>query len=240
MTDPTLLADVLVAFNLGIVSTLHCLGMCGGIAAALALGGAPAGRGAAGRRLGFALAYNLGRIASYTLAGLAVGVFGEGLAAVMSDYNGHRVLRAVAGLVLVLAGVSLAGWLPRGASVERLGAGLWRHLQPLGRHLLPIDSLARALAFGMLWGWLPCALVYSTLMFAAASGEATRAMLIMLAFGTGTAPTLVWFTFVSAGARRPLPSKALRLGAAVLLIAAGCAYPFIWDLLPAHQGHVHH
>lgn len=241
MADATLVVDVLVAFNLGIVSTLHCLGMCGGIAAALALGAAPAGRGRPARRLAFASAYNLGRITSYTLAGLAAGVFGEGLAALMSEYNGHRVLRAVAGFVLVLAGLSLAGWLPRGASVERLGAGLWRHLQPLGRHLLPVATLPRAYAFGVLWGWLPCALVYSTLMFAAASGSAARAPLIMLAFGAGTLPTLIGFTFVSASAARPVPSRGLRVAAAVVLVIAGFAYPFIWDLLPGHHAHhAHH
>lgn len=236
--DTALLADIVLAFNLGVVSTLHCIGMCGGIIAALTLGLAPSGRRDGRRLVGFALAYNGGRVVSYVLAGVVAGLLGQGLATVLSEYNGHRVLRAVAGLVLVLAGLSLAGWLPRGASVERLGAGLWRHLQPLGQRLLPVTTLPRALAFGLVWGWLPCALVYSTLMFAAASARPERAAAIMLAFGLGTLPTLVWATWLAARAPRPAATPGLRYAAAVILVAAGCLYPFMSDLLPA--AHHHH
>jgi hypothetical protein len=229
--------DLMVAFNLGLASQVHCVGMCGGIVAALNIASAPR---AGVTPLRYALAYNGGRILSYALAGALLGALGGGALAAFDREVGYRVLRYAAGAILILNGLALAGWLPRGALFESLGLRAWRHLQKLGRGLLPINSTPRALAFGMVWGWMPCALVYSTLMLALASASPLRAAAIMVAFGAGTLPALLASFWLGNRAAALFRGRALRVLAAVLLIAAGLVTPFIDTLLPGlHAGHHH-
>jgi sulfite exporter TauE/SafE len=91
--------------------------------------------------------------------------------------------------------------------LERAGGLLWRRIEPLGRRLMPVRSPAQALALGAVWGWLPCGLVYSVLVWSISSGSAGRGALLMLAFGIGTLPNLLAMgVFASAVAqlfRRP-------------------------------------
>ena len=152
-----------LAFLVGLLAALHCLGMCGGILGALTFSLPYETRREWPRMLPFLLAYNLGRVASYAVAGAAFGWIGGALLAAGSNPWPHRVLQWLAALVLVGIGLYIAGWFPRFTEVERLGAPLWRRLEPLGRRLLPVTTLPRALIFGAIWGWLPCGLVYTML-----------------------------------------------------------------------------
>ncbi len=178
-----------IAFTLGLFSTLHCLGMCGGIIGALTLSLPPEVRATRWRLLSYIGAYNIGRIISYSLAGAVFGAFGQRLFHALSPIYGHLLLQGLAALVLVSIGLYLAGWFPRFARIEALGAPLWRRLEPLGRRLLPVRSPAYALLFGTIWGWLPCGLVYSALLWTTTTGGGgLTGALTMLAFGAGTLP----------------------------------------------------
>lgn len=88
-------------------------------------------------------------------------------------------------------GLYLAGWWNLLSHVERAGGVVWRRLEPLGRGLLPIRSARHAFVLGLLWGWLPCGLVYSALVWTVASGGALQGASLMLAFGLGTLPNLM-------------------------------------------------
>lgn len=181
----TELAPLLVsALVLGLLGGGHCLGMCGGLMGALTLAIPPEQRA---RRFRLLLAYNLGRILSYALAGLLLGLAGWALA----SGPFALALRIVAGLLLISMGLYLAGWWSGLTRIEALGRGLWQYIQPLAGRLLPVSSLPRALLLGTLWGWLPCGLVYSTLLWAASQGDAIDSALLMLAFGLGTWPVLL-------------------------------------------------
>lgn len=183
--DVALLASLSAAFVVGLFSTVHCVGMCGGIVGALSFSLPPQIRG---RRLwlgSYLLAYNLGRIASYAVVGTALGA---GLGAALAGGVGHRVLQAAAALLLTGIGLYVAGWFPRFALIERIGVPLWRRIEPLGRRLLPVRSPATAFLYGMVWGSLPCGLVYSMLLWSLASAEGAATGLLMLAFGAGTLP----------------------------------------------------
>lgn len=173
----------LALFLVGLLGGTHCVGMCGGIVGALSLG-APA-RGL------LHLAYNLGRIASYTSAGALAGLVG----AAGLGFDGHWPIRLIlyllANLMLVALGFYLLGVTRALALTERLGQHLWRRLQPLTGRFLPVRSVAQALPLGLLWGWLPCGLVYSALATALTAGSAARGAGLMLAFGLGTLPNLL-------------------------------------------------
>lgn len=194
--------------------------MCGGIASALTFGLPDSDRASPSRLLSRVVAYNLGRIMSYALAGALAATVFSALPAIMPQ-AGHQILAVVAGTVLVLVGLHLAGWFPGLRRIEALGAGLWRRLQPHTRTLLPVRSIPRALLLGTLWGWLPCGLVYSTLVWAAASADPLRGALYMLLFGLGTVPAIASAGMLAGAAGGLTRKAAVRRGAGLLLVAAG-------------------
>ena len=218
-----MLTTLLLAAGTGFASTLHCWGMCGGIVAALALG-APAGlRGKACAVSGLAVAYNLGRIASYAGLGAVAG-----LAATSAVGTGNvpafRLLQTLGLVALLLAALRLAGWLPRNGLLERLGLRLWQRLVPLTRRLLPIDRASRAVAAGLLWGFLPCGLVYAMLPVGAGTGSAAGGALTMLAFGAGTLPGMLTASVAANRLGGLKPGPGLRRYAAAALIALSLAW----------------
>jgi hypothetical protein len=218
------LAPLLIsALILGLLGGGHCLGMCGGLMGALTLAIPPEQRG---RRLQLLLAYNLGRILSYATAGLLFGLAGWAVA----SSPAAMLLRIVAGLLLISMGLYLGGWWSGLTSIEALGRGLWRHIQPVASRLLPVSSLPRALLLGALWGWLPCGLVYSTLLWAASQGDALDSALLMLAFGLGTWPVLLATGMAAERLTALLRRRGVRMAGGLLVILFG-----LWTLPGPHQ-----
>ncbi len=177
-----------IAFTVGLFSTPHCIGMCGGIMGALSYGLPAETRQQPLRLSFFLLAYNAGRIASYTLAGALIGGLGGGLFETLASGTGHRWLQWGAAFFMILIGLHIAGWLPRLTRVERIGQPLWRRLEPLGRRLMPVRSPLEAVIYGAIWGWLPCGLVYTMLLATATRADPLSGALYMGAFGLGTVP----------------------------------------------------
>ena len=209
-------AGYLSLFLVGLLGGTHCVGMCGGIVGALSLN--PAG---VGPRLAYPIAYNLGRIASYTLLGALVGAIGAGSVVVGGVLPVQRVLFIVANLMLIALGLYMAGWWQGVAVLERGGQAVWARLAPLASRALPVTSLPGAFAAGMVWGWLPCGLVYSVLFTALMSGDAATGALIMLAFGFGTLPNLVAMGWFASRLRGVLQRPWVRVAAALTVIAFG-------------------
>ncbi|MGF6395545.1 sulfite exporter TauE/SafE family protein [Pseudomonas plecoglossicida] len=220
---PDLLALLGSALVLGLLGGGHCLGMCGGLMGALTLAIPPEQRG---RRARLLLAYNLGRILSYACAGLLLGLAGWAVA----SSPAALALRVMAALLLIAMGLYLAGWWSGLTRIEALGRGLWRHVQPVASRLLPVSSLPRALLLGALWGWLPCGLVYSTLLWAASQGDAGYSAALMLAFGVGTLPVLVATGLAAERVNRLLRRRSVRMAGGLLVILFG-----IWTLPGPHQ-----
>lgn len=217
MTPEPAVLSLLAMLAIGLAGAGHCVGMCGGIATGLGFASAPGG----GAPL--VLGYNLGRVLSYAIAGVLVaslGYWGRELLAL------GPALRVLAGVILLLMGCQLAGWWNPLALLERAGARLWRRIQPLGRYLLPVTGPGQALLVGMLWGWLPCGLVYSALAYAATAPTPWQGGLMMAAFGLGTAPAMVAGGLFSARARCLLQGRRLRLAMGLAMIAFG-----LWTLL---------
>ncbi|MEE4092136.1 sulfite exporter TauE/SafE family protein [Pseudomonas viridiflava] len=211
------------ALVLGLLGGGHCLGMCGGLMGALTLA---IPREQRARRMQLLMAYNLGRIISYAIAGFFSGLVGWAVA----NSPGATTLRVVAALLLIAMGLYLAGWWSGLTRIERLGRGLWRYLQPFATRLLPISSIPRALLLGALWGWLPCGLVYSTLLWAASQGNAIDSALLMLAFGLGTWPVLLATGLAAERTTALLRRRSVRTAGGMLVILFG-----LWTLPGPHQ-----
>ena len=195
--EMTLLWLLTSALLIGLFSTLHCIGMCGGIMGALTYSLSAEIRQNRLHLVQYLAAYNLGRIASYSLAGLLLGSLGEGLFTALSPDYGYRLLQIAAALLMSAIGLYLAGWFPKFALIERLGGPIWQRLEPLGRRLLPVNSPLQALFYGLIWGWLPCGLVYSALLMTLTAGGPQQGALFMLAFGIGTLPAVMGIGMVT-------------------------------------------
>jgi len=199
------------------------MGMCGGLMGALTLAIPPAQRG---RRLRLLVAYNVGRVLSYTAAGLMLGMAGWAVA----NSPAVLVLRIMAALLLIAMGLYLAGWWSGLTRIEAMGRGLWRHIQPVASRLLPVSSLPRALLLGALWGWLPCGLVYSTLLWAASQGNALHSAALMAAFGLGTWPVLLATGLAAERVNRLLRQRSVRVAGGMLVVLFG-----VWTMPGPHQ-----
>jgi len=217
----------LVALGLGLASTLHCVGMCGGIMGALTFGLPEEVRNNKSRQLVYITTYNLGRITSYTIAGVIAGLISGSLVSTLSIENGHLILRALASIVLIAFGLHLAGLFPKMQVLESVGAVLWRRLQPLTKRFFPVQTLWRAFGFGLIWGWLPCGLVYSALLWASASGDPVSGGLYMFAFGLGTLPSVMTSGLMSSTILKLSRIQNLRYGMATLMIIIGISLFFM-------------
>ena len=213
------------AVGLGLAGAGHCLGMCGGIAAALNLGGTNATR--------VTLAYHAGRISSYTLLGGLLG-FAAGSIDIAAWTTG---LRYLAGFMLIGMGLYIADWWRGLAVLERAGARLWRPVQRLSSRWLPVQHWRQSFALGLCWGLMPCGLIYSSLAWAATAQHAPTSALMMFLFGLGTLPAMLATSFGAQGLREFLRRRGLKLLIAALLITSGA-----WTLYitAAHSGHGSH
>lgn len=232
MNDPVTLTS---AFLLGFFSTMHCIGMCGGIIGALSLSLPVEIRNHKPKLFTFVLSYNIGRLISYSVAGLIAGAVGTGVLQSAGFDQGHAILRTIGVAMMVAIGIYLTGWLPQLASVEKIGIPVWKRLEPIGRKLVPVASLPKALAYGLIWGWLPCGLVYFVLIWALTAGDAVSGALTMLAFGAGTLPTLITAGFMTSWITRFAHSTRARqiVGLLIIIMAIG-------SLFIPMENHHHH
>jgi sulfite exporter TauE/SafE len=209
------------AFVVGLLGGVHCVGMCGGIVATLTMGLAPERRRSVAAQLPFQLAYNLGRVGGYVLAGALMGALGALLLESVALQWAQRALYTLAALFMVALGLYLGGWWRGLVVIERAGGLLWRRLEPVGRRLLPIRRWWQALGVGFVWAWLPCGLVYSVLVWSLSSGGALQGAAMMLAFGLGTLPNLLGVGLLAGAAARYGEQAWLRRAGGALVILFG-------------------
>lgn len=217
----------LAVFLIGLLGGVHCAGMCGGIVSALSLQ-MPGAAERSAPAWSIHLAYNLGRIASYVVAGALIGALGS-LGLLLNNWLPVQLgLYIAANLMMVALGLYLIGLTQTLAFTERAGQWLWRRVQPATKRFIPVRGTAQAFPLGMLWGWLPCGLVYSVLTMTLVSGSAARGAATMLAFGLGTLPNLMLAGLLLARFRNVVQGRAVRLASGLIVLGFG-----VWGLFNA-------
>ena len=204
--------DWIGAFLIGIIGAGHCMGMCGGIASLLSTSSPT-------HTILTPIFYNLGRLTSYCVIGAIVGGAISTVAEFSEVSQSLTWLRLIAALFMILLAFYIGRWWHGLVYIELLGQKLWKWIAPAGQSLLPLKSPLYALPFGFIWGWLPCGLVYSTLTWAAVSGSAFNGAFIMVAFGLGTLPAML-FVGISANQTHKLQRSNVlsQLGAVTILL----------------------
>lgn len=206
----------LAAFLFALAGGGHCAGMCGGIVGALSL--SPGGRA---RPAVFTLAYHGGRALSYITAGAIVGALGQAGLALRGTLAVQQLLFGFASMALLFAGLYVAGYAPFIRRMEAAGSVLWRHVEPLSRPLLPATTPSRAAMLGMLWGWLPCGMVYGALLLALGTGSVLGGALTMGAFALGTLPSLLAVGLFARSAGPRTARVGVRRAAGFVIAAVG-------------------
>ena len=241
--------ELALIFTTGMLLSVHCVGMCGGFVALLAvrpLGAAPAStlgipswtRGAV---LAQQLMFNAGRVATYTLLGAATG--GLGSFSVLVSHTGRlqALLMMAAGGVMIASGFALAGLLNHWSMFKAKTASPQPWLARGFKATMRLPRSLRALPLGALLGFLPCGLIYTMLGKAASTGSALGGALTMFAFGFGTLPALLLVAFFADLFTTSLREKLVRLSG-VLLSVLGAITLFrgiLWLNSSPHSPHMH-
>ena len=223
------------AWLVGALGGLHCIAMCGGFMGAIAARDAA---GAMPLRAARAIVISqagshAGRLFMYAIIGALFGALGATLIASIDLLPLQRATYAIANALLLVLGAGLMLRMPALPMLQRLGmrafAPLLRAIRPLLRRS---DALGRV-AMGLIWGLMPCALIYSALPMALVAGGWWQGALVLAAFGLGTLPNLMATGLALGRARRLLATATLRNVAALALIAFGTAG--LWRVLAAPE-----
>jgi len=214
MTELT--ASFTAALLAGLLGSAHCLGMCAGISGLFAMHQSAAG---IRQQLPMAVTYNIGRLASYTILGFVVAALGSRFTGLTPALVGP--VRLAAGMIIMLIGLQIAFDMRLLSWLERMGGTVWERVAPIAKGLMPVTNLPRALGLGLLWGLLPCGLVYSVLLVAATSARPADGALIMFAFGLGTTPAMLATGLGAARLSQLLQRRPTRVGAGLLIVILG-------------------
>jgi uncharacterized protein len=221
------------ALMIGLLGSTHCIGMCGGIVAALNIRLPRSREQSLLSRIASNLTYNAGRIVSYTFAGALAGLIGTQA----KSYSGEAALSigtVIAGLFMIGLGLYLTGWWHGIRCIDKMGQPIWRVIEPLGRRFMPPETPMHVFGLGLVWGWLPCGLVYSALALAMVSATPGRGALFMLGFGLGTLPMLLAMGNFAGQLRKILQHSVVRgiTGAVIMLFG-------VYTCVTAFNGHQH-
>ncbi len=226
-------ANYLSAFLVGLLGGVHCFGMCGGIVTALSFN-SPSSMSSSmpsststsktSFHINILFGYNMGRILGYMIAGAIVG--GMGSLAIdiltLNDIEQARsIFSIIAALFMMALGLYLAGVWKGIAYLEKAGRHVWKHIEPFSRQFIPATHFYKALPLGLLWGWLPCGLVYTILIWALSAGSMIEGALLMLAFGLGTLPNLLAMGLAAEKLSRWTRNKWVQRLAGGLIVALG-------------------
>ena len=220
----------LAAFSMGLFGSPHCMGMCGGIVTAFGLSMQHVSDS---KKNGLILTYHLGRLISYSLLGLIASFVGV---TIFQSIMSNSAPRIVLGAVLVLIGLAMFG-LPLFNQLEKFGMRFWQSLAPIRKKVFPIDSFGKALFAGLLWGFLPCGLVYGALMMAIAGNDIATGAALMFVFGLGTMPMLIATQKTVGMLQSSIKNFRLRQINGVIMMLSGLAVIFIPMMM--HHNHSH-
>ena len=200
-------------FLIGLLGSIHCIGMCGGFVTMYSLKKPPMQPS-----LPFHVLYNLGRITTYSILGGVLGYLGS-FAAYVGEHRGiPGVVLLIAGIFMMLMGLNIAGVLGKKGLFEETGIIRTSVFRQTLQRILALESVWGTFLLGLLLGFLPCGLLYPIFMNAAASGGFASGMIIMAIFGISTLPALMGFGFLVTRLQPHIKRALYRVAAAFIVL----------------------
>ena len=216
---------LLSAFILGLLGSLHCVGMCGPIALML-----PVDRSNSFKKVIQTASYHLGRLSAYALLGLVLGILGKSF----SLFGLQQQLSIAVGVVMILA-VVLPGKKLQHTKVSQFFYQLIGKIKQKMGASFKKKTADTFLTIGFLNGFLPCGLVYIAVFAAIAAGSLWQSSLYMVFFGLGTVPLMSVAIYASSflkGVTRQkiqklIPVVVVIIGILFILRGMGLGIPYI-------------
>ncbi|GAA6185917.1 MULTISPECIES: sulfite exporter TauE/SafE family protein [Aliiglaciecola] len=202
------------AILIGLAGSVHCAGMCGGIVTSFTFA-LPKNKS----QWPYLIAYNSGRILSYSFAGAIAGLLGQ--IVTTKSFINPQALTLFGGVFMVLLGLYVGQWSKLLVKVEKVGAIFWRKISPISKRFIPFKHPIYAVPYGLIWGWLPCGLVYSTLTWSVSTGSVVQGAITMFCFGLGTLPIMLAMGASASQIRGWLTQPVVKRSVAVLLCLFG-------------------
>ena len=200
------------AFMVGLLGSGHCIGMCGGLVSGCFMKLKAAGPWPYA-------AYHVSRISIYAGVGLIAALLGTVLVASGMTGLAQGVLQILAGAIVILLGLDLLGVSPiRNAYGFAPMAWLSRQFMTAAQK----GPVLGAAISGAINGLMPCSMTMAMAVKATTAGSPPEGMLLMLAFGAGTLPSML-FASVLFGKLGPRLRGGLQKLAALFVIALGVA-----------------
>lgn len=206
------MAEFVAVFMGALLSSAHCIGMCGGFAVTIGMAPQPT-MPVVFRQL----LYSMGRVVTYAFLGMLAGGAGQRLSAYKLSLIGvQQGFSILAGVIMVIIGLSILGVLPRKGG--RSGGSV---LAPLFAYFLNARGAWGFFTAGLANGFLPCGLVYAALGIALASASPWRGAAVMVFFGLGTTPAMMLIGCGSRLLTAAVRLQVLRVAAAVVIVLGG-------------------
>jgi len=268
--DSNLIQHCLTAFLLGLASSGHCIAMCGsficrfsattelqqskqlndGKAQSIDIIDLSDSSPAPSTSSKNTLLFHLGRISCYTLLGLSLGLVAlvfqqasQQLALSQSSYLlTASLLRLCAAILLIFSALYIAGFSQSIKRLEQMMTPLWRKLSPLSQNLMAMQSAKQSCLLGLLWGFIPCGMIYSTLAWAISLQQGPSTALLMLSFGLGTSPSLLVLHSMSNRLQFHLNKRWVKKAMALIIIimALFSLQPVFHHFKALYQGQAEH
>lgn len=175
--------DYLTAMLIGLLSSGHCLSMCGGIVAALSL------KKNIKTNHFYHIAYNVGRIISYSTIALFVNILGYFFFELGGYYT--FLFKILSNLVLIIIGLHITNISNSIFLIDSLLLYVWKFILKIISKIKPSRNILYALILGFLWGYIPCGLIYSTIIWSVGFESIVKSSVLMIFFGIGTLPSML-------------------------------------------------
>ncbi|MFQ5735680.1 MAG: sulfite exporter TauE/SafE family protein [Thermodesulfobacteriota bacterium] len=204
------MSDIFLVFLMGLFGSLHCVAMCGGLVSACSM--------RFGGGFWFSLKYNAGRVFTYALLGLVMGLLGKALISAGAFGRFQSLMPVIAGVFMVFVGLDLIGALPQ--SLKRLFAGLVPSpLSGVFRRAGTVDGRVAPVLLGMLNGLIPCGLLYAVGVKAASTADPATGAMMMAALGAGNFLPLLFTGSLSGLLRKK--ALAFTVASSIIIILLG-------------------
>lgn len=195
------------AFLIGISNSAHCLSMCGSIITILSI---------TTNKYIYVFIYNVGRILGYVSITLIINILGIFLFDINSNYI--ILIKLFSNIMLILIGLYILDLFKIILLIENTFLYTWNIILLLIKKINPSRSLFNALIFGFFWGYIPCGLVYSTVLWTLGSKSLLDSLLLIIFFGIGTLPSMMFTTIFGIKYKNLFSNNILKKLSGVLLI----------------------
>ncbi len=208
--------DFALIFSFGLLGSLHCVQMCGPLVLAYSL--PLAGAGTRSSLIPAHLAYNAGRILTYMFLGCLAGAAGKALGLVGKLAGVEDTAAMVAGVLLVVTGLSFSGFLPISNLLPPASNRYIGRISKAAAGLFQSPSRRSKFMLGLCLGFLPCGFLYAGLLKAIETGSLLAGAATMLAFGLGTSGAMVATGLLSSFITAPLRRWSHWIGAMGMIL----------------------